>query len=290
MILMYRKSFFLPVALVGLIIINSCSSKSGGGGSGTPPNPCDGVTITVTGTPTNSSGAGATNGSISATASGGSGFTFSINSGAFQSSGSFTGLAAGAYTITAKDSRGCSGTTSVTISANDACAGLTFTVGGTSVSATPCLSTPNGSITVTTSGTGTGFTYNVNGGAFQSAATFNNLAANTYTVGAKESGGCVRTASVTVSATNPGAMFSAVKAILAANCALSGCHSGAAPQNGIDFSQNCQIVANSARIKARAVDNFGSGQQMPPPPSAGLSAADKTAITTWVAAGGLYSN
>ena len=287
MIQFCKMSNIIAMSILAILFI-SCSSKGGGGG--TPPDPCAGVTITVTGTPTNSSGSGATNGSISATASGGSGFTYSINSGAFQSSGSFTGLAAGAYTITAKDSRGCTGTTSVTVSANDVCASVTFTVGGTSVSATPCLTTPNGSITVTTSGTGTGFTYNINGGVFQSSATFNNLAANTYTVGAKETGGCVRTASVAVNATASGAMFSAVKAILAANCALSGCHAGSTPTGGIDFSQNCQIVANSARIKVRAVDNFGTGQQMPPPPSAGLSAADRTAITNWVNAGGLYSN
>jgi hypothetical protein len=49
-------------------------------------------------------------------------------------------------------------------------------------------------------------------------------------------------------------------------------------------------VANSARIKVRAVDNFNTANQMPPPPAAGLSLADRNAITSWVNAGGLYSN
>jgi len=145
-----RILFYIATPLL-FFIINSCSSKGGS----TPPNPCTGVTITVNGTTTNSSSAGSSDGSIAATATSGTGFTFSINSGAFQASGNFTGLAAGAYTITAKDSRGCFGSKSFTVSANDACAGLTFTVGGTATSATPCLPTPNGSITVTTSGTGT---------------------------------------------------------------------------------------------------------------------------------------
>lgn len=274
---------FLPAIV---IIINSC----GGKGSGAPANPCSGVTITVSGSAINASGTGISDGSISALATGGSGFTFSINGGAFQSTGNFTGLAAGTYTVSAKDSRGCTGSGSFTINANDPCTSASFTVSGTTVSATPCITTPNGSITVTTSGSGTGFTYNLNGGAFQSSPTFNNLTANTYTVGAKESGGCVKTASITVNPTAVGPLFAAVKTIITANCAISGCHIGANPTGGLDFSQNCQIVVNSARIKVRAVDNFGAGQQMPPPPAAGLSSADRTAITNWVNAGGLYSN
>jgi len=283
-----QKTFIFLLSLsVVLIVFNSCSSKGSGGG---PVDPCSGVTIAVSGTANNSSAAGISDGSISASATGGSGFTFSINGGAFQGSGNFTGLAAGSYLVLAKDSRGCTGSRSFTVSANDICASVNFTVGGTAVSATPCALTPNGSITVTTSGTGTGFTFNLNGGAFQSSATFTNLTANTYTVGAKESGGCVRTASITVNPTAAGPLFSAVKTIITANCALSGCHTGATPTGGIDFTQNCQIVVNSARVKVRAVDNFGTGLQMPPPPATGLSQADRTAITNWVNAGGLYSN
>jgi uncharacterized membrane protein len=109
-------------------------------------------------------------------------------------------------------------------------------------------------------------------------------------VGAKEAGGCVKTNSVTVSATAPGALFAAVKAILLTNCAKSGCHTGSIPAGGIDYTQDCQIVVNSARIKERAVDNFGNGQQMPPPPEAGLSQANRNAIINWVNAGGLYTN
>jgi hypothetical protein len=270
-------------------IISSCGSK-GGGGTPTPPNPCTGVTITVTGTVTNSSGPGNSDGSIAASASGSTGLTFSINGGAFQASGNFTGLAAGNYTITAKNGSGCTGSATFTVNASDPCTSVSFTVGGTANTATPCSPTPTGTITVTTSGAGTGFTYNINNGAFQASPTFTNLAANTYTVGAKESNGCVRTANVTVNATPPGTLFSSVKTIINTNCAISGCHAGAAPAGGINFTQDCQIVANAARIKVRAVDNFGTVNQMPPPPAAGLSLADRNAITAWVAAGGLYTN
>ncbi|HLF46592.1 MAG TPA: hypothetical protein VI548_09215 [Chitinophagaceae bacterium] len=285
-----QSKFFFLTAFISLVLLNSCGSKGGSSGGGTPPNPCSGVTITVSGTVTNATAPGATNGAISTAASGGSGFTFSINSGAFQSSGNFTGLAAGSYTITAKDSRGCTGSNSFTVASNDPCTSSTFTVSGTSIPATPCLSTPNGSITITTSDGGTGFTYNINGGAFQSSPTFNTLAPNTYTVGAKETGGCVKTTSITVTATAAGPLFSAVRTILLANCAISGCHIGSTPTGGINYTQDCEIVVNKDRIKVRAVDNFGVGQQMPPPPSSGLSQADRNAIVNWINAGGLYSN
>ena len=279
--------FIALLAAVSLFLINSCSSKDSGGGP--PPNPCSAVTITVSATTTNPS-AGSNNGSISASASGGSGFTFSLNQGAFQSTGNFTGLAAGNYSVTAKDSRGCNGTQSFTLAAPDPCTGQTFTVGGSSVSATPCLTSPNGSITITTTGGGSGFTFNINGGAFQSSATFNNLAANTYTIGAKEAGGCIKTASVVVAANPSGALFSAVRTIVNSNCTTTGCHSGSNPAGGINFTQDCQIVVNNGRIKVRAVDNHGTGQQMPPPPATGLSLNDRNAIINWINAGGLFSN
>ena len=287
--LLKHSTIFLLVAVVSLTFLNSCGSKGGSGGT-TPPNPCTGVSITVSGTTSNASAPGTSNGSISASASGGSGFTFSINGGAFQSSGSFAGLAAGTYTVTAKDSRGCTGANSFTVAANDPCLLVTFSVSGTSTPGTPCLSTPNGSLTITTSGGGTGFTFNINGGAFQSSPIFNNLAPNSYTIGAKEAGGCVKTNSVTVAANPSGALFAAVRTIIVANCTSAGCHTGSNPAGGINFTQDCQIVANSGRIKVRAVDNFGTGQQMPPPPAAGLSLSDRNAIVNWINAGGLFTN
>jgi len=284
-----QSRLLLPGFILSLLIIylTGCSN---GDGSSTPPDPCSGVTISVTGTVTNTSGAGISNGSIAASATGSSGFTFNINGGGFQASGNFTGLAAGNYTITAKNSNGCTGSASFTVNASDPCSSITFTVGGNAVTATPCLATPNGSITVTTSGGGSGFTYNLNGGAFQASAIFNNLAAGNYTVGAKETGGCIKTTSVSVTATSPGTLFAPVKSIISANCAISGCHSGATPTGGLDFTQDCIIVANAARIKVRAVDQANTGNQMPQPPNPALSAANQQAITNWVNAGGRYSD
>jgi len=84
----------------------------------------------------------------------------------------------------------------------------------------------------------------------------------------------------------PGALFTSVSSIVQTNCALSGCHTGSNAQNGINFSDNCTIVAQKDRIKVRAVDQAGTASQMPLPPRAPLSAADRQKITDWIAAGG----
>ena len=86
-------AFVRPVTailLAGLVFF-ACSK---GGEPPPTPNPCAGVTITVSGTVTDAD-VGQNNGSIAASASGGSGFTFSVDGGAFQGSGTFNNLAKG---------------------------------------------------------------------------------------------------------------------------------------------------------------------------------------------------
>lgn len=201
-----RKNFVQSFLLVSICsgIYFSCSKGGDSGGSNPSPNPCAGVTVAVTATVSGaSSGA---NGSIVATATGGTGFTFKIGSGTYQSSGTFNNLAAGTYTITAKNSNGCEGSASFTVAAISSCTGTA------------------------------------------------------------------------------GPLFTAVKQVIQNNC--SGCHSGATPAAGRDWSVDCNIVDNKASIKARAVDQAGTASQMPQPPNAALSVADRQKITDWINAGG----
>jgi hypothetical protein len=168
---MKPSAFFYVLYVITLIIIINFSC---GKGSNPPADPCSGVTVSVNGSSTPASTSSARDGSISITASGGSGFTYSVNGGAFQSSATFSGLAAGSYSVTAKTSDGCSGTTSVTVSvAPNPCAGITISVTGSSNNPTS-TTTNNGSITASASGS-SGFTYSLNSGAFQASGTFNNL-------------------------------------------------------------------------------------------------------------------
>jgi hypothetical protein len=191
----------LSIILISVVLIAYACSKGGSGGTNPPPNPCNGVTISVNGTTSNPTTVGGTNGSISVTASGSSGFTFSLNGGPFQASGNFTNLAAGSYTVTAKDGNGCTGSNSFTLTNPNPCAGVTITVTGSVVN--PTTGQSNGSITASASGGAGGFTFSLNGGAFQASGTFSNLAAGNYTVTAKDANGCTGTNSFTLTAPNP---------------------------------------------------------------------------------------
>ena len=150
-------------------------------------NPCSGINITLSETH-NSPFTGQTNGSITVTPNPLGSYTYSINGGPYQASNTFTNLGAGIYTIVAKNLTGCtSNPLSVTLNAVDPCIGLTITLTETHVN--PTSGQSNGSITVTTTPTGT-YTYSLNGAAFQTNNTFNNLAAGSYSIVAKNQNGC----------------------------------------------------------------------------------------------------
>lgn len=87
-----------------------------------------------------------------------------------------------------------------------------------------------------------------------------------------------------------GSLFAATRTIIRTNCAVSGCHTTPNPQNGINFSDDCQIIAQKNLIKARAIDAHGTPTQMPPPPHPGLTVAERQSITNWLNAGGRYTD
>jgi hypothetical protein len=270
--------FFFVIS--GVLIIKSCSKKNDSGNN--PPDPCAGVTIVVSGTVTNSSTAGATDGAISATATGGSGFTFSVNNGPFQSSGTFSGLTAGTYSITAKNSNNCTATKQFTVTTGNLCAGITININATTASNSPCQA-PNGSISATATGS-TGFTYSIDGTYYQATGDFNNLASGTYTVSAKDVNGCSASKNVTIANTSAGPLFTAVRTLLQNNCVS--CHNNTQSEGGMNWSVDCNIINNQDRVKARAVDNNPSSM----PPTGPLSQSDKNKITDWINAGGRYSD
>jgi len=238
-------------------------------------------TITVTGVATTTSGPAASNGSVTATVTGGvAPYTYSVNGGAFQSSNVFANLAVGSYTIAAKDANGCLGASAAINVASAACPAITVS---TAVVGTDKCAGNTGSITVTASGS-TGLTYNINNGTYQASNIFNALASGNYTVGVKDVNGCVNSSSATVNVGPAGPNFANVKAVLAANCVV--CHGGASPQNGLNFTDDCTIVAQAARIKSRAVDANPSVM----PPTGAISNADKQKIVDWINAGAKYSN
>lgn len=80
----------------------------------------------------------------------------------------------------------------------------------------------------------------------------------------------------------PGPLFTSVKAIINAQCVS--CHQAGGQASFAPFTNNCNIVAQSANIRTRAVVQGNM------PPSGPLSQADKDKINAWVAAGGKLEN
>jgi hypothetical protein len=174
--------------------------------------------VTFTTSQTNETCNGQSIGSITVTASGGSGsgYTYSDNNGSsFQSGNQFTGLAAGGYTIVVKDGNGCSSTGQVvTITQPSA---ITFT---TSQVNEPCYGQSVGSITVSSvsGGSGSGYTYSMDSGnTFQGGNEFTSLAADNYTIVVQDSLGCSSTGQV-VTITQPSALSCSVSPSVATNC------------------------------------------------------------------------
>jgi len=113
-------------------------------------------------------------------------FTYSIDGITFQASKSFTGLAPGTYTLTAKDYYGCLGNVSVTISQNP------INVTYYATNATGCAA-GNGKIQLFLTGGYSPYSYSIDGVNYQVSNLFANLAAGTYSGYVKDGQGCVGT-------------------------------------------------------------------------------------------------
>lgn len=276
----------LSISVLAVIPFFYISCGKGGGTTQppTPTNPCAGVTVGVSGGATNPSISGASDGSINASATGGSGFTYSLNGGPFQNSGVFTGLSAGSYTVTAKSTAGCTGTGTFTlVNPVGVCAGVTIIVTGSSTANVPCEAN-TAIITAAASGGTAPYTYSINGTTFQSGNTFSNLATGNYTLTAKDANGCSGSAVVAVSNQAAGPQFTAVRQLVQANC--ESCHNNTVSNGGMNFSTDCNIVINKDRIKARAVD----GNPTPMPQGGLLPGSERQKITDWINGGGKVTN
>lgn len=139
---------------------------------------------------------GLQNGSIQASATGGSGgMNYILNPGNISNStGNYSPLNIGSYTITATDVNGCSIQTITSISQPNA-----ITTGTFAVSNVKCNGGNDGQISASYLG-GTGsFTYSINPtGISNSTGIFTGLSAITYTITGTDANGCSKTSSVTL--------------------------------------------------------------------------------------------
>ncbi len=154
----------------------------------------------------------ANDGSIEIYRAGGiSPFTYSIDGINYQVSNKFLNLAAGLYTTYVKDSKGCIGSQTITVTQ-----GVALTVSVSKTNTSTC--TNDGSISVNPSGGVAPYTYSINGGLYQSGNSFSGLAASTYAISVKDSKGCLGSINVTINL-NPINVTSFV--VNASNCAAT---------------------------------------------------------------------
>ena len=148
-------------------------------------------TITVSGGTTTIT-AGATGGTPS--------YTYKLNSGSYQSTTTFSGVAAGTHTITVKDSRGCTATRTITITQPGA--STPFKLILVSKTNETCKGKKNGTITVTGQGGTAPYTYRINFGSYSSNNVFTNLKPGFYIVTGKSATGSTSTLYIVISSSS----------------------------------------------------------------------------------------
>jgi gliding motility-associated-like protein len=139
---------------------------------------------------------GINNGTISTTAFGGSGIlSYQLQpNGISNSTGNFTGLTSGTYTIIASDANACTASTLVTINY------LTQILFNTPIvsNVSPCFGGNNGNVSLSTIGGTSPYTYTINGGSSNNNGNYSLLTANTYTVTSTDVVGCLTTSLVNI--------------------------------------------------------------------------------------------
>lgn len=136
---------------------------------------------------------GGSDGSVTVTASGGvPPYVFSLDGGAFQSSGLFSGLPAGSYFITVRDANGCLRNVEAYIA--EPAEPLAGTIAATDVL---CSGESTGSIDITITGGSAPYSYLWSNGA--STKDILNIPAGDYSVTVTDANGCVIVLSATVS-------------------------------------------------------------------------------------------
>jgi gliding motility-associated-like protein len=164
--------------------------------------------------------AGTGTGTLVATVTGGTGpYNFSWNSTPVQTDSILDNVAAGTYTITVTDSKGCTATDPGTLTIQ--AGGNNVVLNNPTISNVTCFGAANGSITANASGGSGVYSYNWSGGLTTNP--INNLNPGSYSVTVNDGAGC--TASATYNITEPAQLV-----INAPNITNLGC--GGGPNSG----------------------------------------------------------
>ncbi|PZF73214.1 hypothetical protein DN068_10110 [Taibaiella soli] len=149
---------------------------------------------------------GTATGTVTVTGGGGTpGYTYANGTGAFGSSGTFTGLLVGAYTFHVKDTNGCTKDTTFNIT-EPAILGMTVATDTPS-----CNGSANGAFTITGSGGTTPYSYAIGTSPFTPSNNFPGLAAGTFDLHIKDANGCTHDTTITLVQPTPIGVSAGVK-------------------------------------------------------------------------------
>jgi subtilisin-like proprotein convertase family protein len=151
--------------------------------------------LTATASSTDVSCNNGSNGSITVSASGGTPpYQYSLEGGGYVSSGNFTGLAAGTYSVTVRDAQNATTSVSVTITQPT---GINITPSSSNIS---CNGQNDGTATVSVSGGVTPYSYLWNNNA--TTASISSLSAGTYICTVTDANSCTKSQSITITQPN----------------------------------------------------------------------------------------
>jgi len=132
---------------------------------------------------------GGADGTINLTGVGGTGtLQYSVDGGTtLQSSGAFTGLATGTYSVVVQDANGCQVSGSVTVGSIGGAI-----ISSVSVTGPTCFGDSDGAITIVATGGAAPLQYSIDGGlTYQSTSNFAGLVGGTYSVVVQDNNGCL---------------------------------------------------------------------------------------------------